>query len=89
MGRFALYQDFKDLYSKVVPVVSDQANRISGFAKQIAQFDKIILKLDQNLNLRALKTDISDVIIQLNKRLKKQSFDQQMHTIQTQFEQHD
>jgi hypothetical protein len=36
LNRFALYEDYKELYNKVVPPVAEYQNIIESFSKQVA-----------------------------------------------------
>lgn len=49
LSRFALYEDYKSLYAKVVPPISAFEEHIEQMRKQITQFETIIRTFDENL----------------------------------------
>ena len=74
LDRFALYDDYKDLYGRVVPPVAKIQEDYVEMSAQIKQFQQIIAQFDQNLQLRALKTEFSDLLIKLRAYTKEKTF---------------
>lgn len=76
LGRFALYEDYKGLYSMVVPPVAQAQKNIEVYSKQLTQFEAILQRYDENMQLRAYKTDISGILNTLKSYVKIRVFEE-------------
>lgn len=61
LQRFALYEDYKSLYEKVVPPIFQMEKVATAQSQEFAQFREIIRQIDENLQQRALKTDLNPI----------------------------
>ena len=74
LGRFAVYEDYKSLYAKVIPCVSEMQKTVASCNKQVTQFEAIIQRLDLNMQQRALKTEVNEMLVLLKKYTKNSAF---------------
>jgi len=58
MKRFALYDDYKGLYNKVVPPIKGVENKIDEFTKEHNQMKEIIRKFDEIITTKAQRTEV-------------------------------
>lgn len=57
--RFALYDDLKDLYNKVVPPCQTIQENLEEYLTQLAKFERMLAAFDEGVQLRALKTELN------------------------------
>ena len=74
MSRFALYEDYKTLYNKVVPPCDLVVKQVEKFGVENEQHKEIIRQFDENLQLRAFKTDIREIDIKLRLYVKAKQY---------------
>ena len=74
MSRFALYEDYKQLYNKVVPPCDLVVKEIEKFKIEFEQNREIIRQFDENLQMRALKSDIREIEIKLKLYVKSKQY---------------
>lgn len=72
--RFACYEDYKELYKKVVPPTVMATDNCKQMSKEIAQFREILARLDKNMGERALKSEINAYATELRTKCKKDLF---------------
>ena len=62
LKRFALYEDYKELYNKTVMPVQNMEQISNIMVKEMAQFKEVIRGFDTNLALKAHKQDLHTVM---------------------------
>lgn len=74
LDRFALYEDYKALYDKVVPPVSAFGKTLEQLSTQCAQTTEVVKQLDSNLCEKAQKSEINEFITELGTLGKQEKF---------------
>ena len=59
-ARFALYEDFKDLYNKVMPEIKKFESRIIIIDKELNKNNEIIQEFDKSISQKANKVSTRD-----------------------------
>ncbi len=69
-----MYEDLHNLYDKTIPVVAVVQQEMQKCSDQIKTFELVISKFDENLQLRSLKTETAEFLIQLRTYVKDRVF---------------
>ena len=75
LKRFALYDDYKDLYEKTVPPVQNMEQISNVLVKEMEQFKEVIRGFDESLALKASKLDLHGVVQDLRRYTKVKTFE--------------
>ena len=70
MQRFALYDDYHALYDKVIPPLKHIETSFQATMNEFEQIREIIRRYDENLQLRALKTELTPIVKEFRSYVK-------------------
>jgi hypothetical protein len=79
--RYALYVDLKELHELVVPTVNKFDTLVKGFVKDNSDIREIIRVFDEQLALKANKTDAIDMRLDLNQKTYKKETEELEHRL--------
>lgn len=60
-GRYALYEDLKELYQKTVPEIKRFEERLVNFSVDMTKADSIMRRFDEVMLEKASKVDLREI----------------------------